>query len=77
MAVPRAPPAAPQPRPHPHPHIHLTRQRQPAIHRIIMDDDPLKPYWADGPPTIVPLTIQPHFDALSAREKLYAHHLSK
>ena len=39
-------------------------------------DDHLKHYLADSPPTIVPLSIKPHFEALSDKEKLYAHHIS-
>ena len=38
-----------------------------------MDDDTLKQYLADDPPTIVPLDIKPHFEALTESEKLYAH----
>ncbi|KAF2745422.1 dipeptidyl-peptidase III [Sporormia fimetaria CBS 119925] len=41
-----------------------------------MDAESLKQYLADSPPTIVPLTIKPHFEALSDKEKLYAHHIS-
>lgn len=41
-----------------------------------LDPETLKQYLADSPPTIVPLTIKPHFEALSDKEKLYAHHLS-
>jgi hypothetical protein len=41
-----------------------------------IESETLKQYLADSPPTIVPLTIKPHFDALSDKEKLYAHHLS-
>ena len=41
-----------------------------------IDSETLKQYLADSPPTVVPLTIKPHFDALSDKEKLYAHHLS-
>lgn len=41
-----------------------------------MDDETRKQYLADHPPTIVPLTIKDHFDALSEDEKLYAHYLS-
>jgi len=33
-------------------------------------------YFADDPPTVVPLSVKPHFDALAHQEKLYAHHLS-
>ncbi|KAF2120696.1 peptidase family M49-domain-containing protein [Lophiotrema nucula] len=41
-----------------------------------MDAESLKQYLADSPPTIVPLAIKPHFEALSDKEKLYAHHIS-
>jgi dipeptidyl-peptidase-3 len=41
-----------------------------------IDAETLKQYLADSPPTVVPLTIKPHFSALSDTEKLYAHHLS-
>ncbi len=34
-------------------------------------------YLADSPPTVVPLTIKPHFEVLTEKEKLYAHHISK
>ncbi len=36
----------------------------------------LKNYLADSPPTVVPLQIKPHFDALTDKEKAYAHYLS-
>ncbi|PSN72689.1 dipeptidyl-peptidase III [Corynespora cassiicola Philippines] len=41
-----------------------------------IDSETLKQYLADNPPTIVPLAIKPHFEALSDKEKLYAHHIS-
>ncbi|KAF6217790.1 hypothetical protein HO133_006617 [Letharia lupina] len=34
-------------------------------------------YLADSPPTVVPLVIKPHFEALTNEQKLYAHHISK
>ena len=40
------------------------------------EEDHLKHYLADSPPTIVPLQIKPHFEALSDKEKLYSHHIS-
>jgi dipeptidyl-peptidase III len=43
---------------------------------MAIDEETLKPYLADNPPTIVPLAIKPHFAALSDEEKLYAHYLS-
>lgn len=42
-----------------------------------MDATTRKQYLTDDPPTIVPLTIKPHFDALSNDEKHYAHNISK
>lgn len=41
-----------------------------------IDSETLKQYLADDPPTVVNLAIKPHFEALSDKEKLYAHHLS-
>ncbi|KAF2842149.1 dipeptidyl-peptidase III [Patellaria atrata CBS 101060] len=41
-----------------------------------MDEETLKHYLADNPPTIVPLTIKPHFEALTEQQKLYAHYIS-
>ncbi|KAF2018927.1 dipeptidyl-peptidase III [Aaosphaeria arxii CBS 175.79] len=41
-----------------------------------MDAQIVEQYLADSPPTIVPLAIKPHFEALSDKEKLYAHHIS-
>lgn len=41
-----------------------------------IDAETLSQYLADSPPTIVPLAIKPHFEALSDKEKLYAHHIS-
>lgn len=41
-----------------------------------MDEDTLRHYLADDPPTFVSLEIKPHFEALSEKEKLYAHHIS-
>ena len=42
-----------------------------------MDEATLKQYLADDPPTIVPLTIKKHFDALGDKEKQYAHFISR
>ena len=42
----------------------------------MLDQNALKQYLADSPPTVVPLSIKPHFDALSSAVKLYAHHIS-
>jgi dipeptidyl-peptidase-3 len=41
-----------------------------------IDAETLKQYLADSPPSVVPLAIKPHFEALSDKEKLYAHHIS-
>ncbi|EUC29711.1 hypothetical protein COCCADRAFT_105840 [Bipolaris zeicola 26-R-13] len=41
-----------------------------------IEAETLKQHLADNPPAIVPLAIKPHFEALSDKEKLYAHHLS-
>ncbi|KAF2463308.1 dipeptidyl-peptidase III [Lindgomyces ingoldianus] len=41
-----------------------------------MNTESLKQYLADSPPTIVPLSIKPHFEALGEKEKLYAHYIS-
>ncbi|KAK7528961.1 peptidase family M49-domain-containing protein [Phyllosticta citriasiana] len=41
-----------------------------------MDQDVVKHYLADSPPTVVPLAIKPHFEALNDNQKLYAHYLS-
>lgn len=42
-----------------------------------MDEGTLRQYKADNPPTIVPLAIKPHFDALNDQEKKYAHYISR
>jgi len=41
-----------------------------------IDAESLKQYLADNPPAVVPLAIKPHFESLSDKEKLYAHHIS-
>lgn len=41
-----------------------------------MDQHSLDQYLADNPPSVVPLAIAPHFNALSNQEKLYAHFIS-
>lgn len=42
-----------------------------------IDAGTLKQYLADDPPTIVPLAIKPHFEALNDKEKKYAHYISR
>lgn len=43
---------------------------------MAIDEETLKHYLADAPPSVVRLEIKPHFEALSSREKLYAHWIS-
>jgi dipeptidyl-peptidase III len=43
---------------------------------MAIDEEILKHYLADNPPSVVPLTIKPYFEALNEEEKLYAHYLS-
>jgi dipeptidyl-peptidase-3 len=47
------------------------------MHENAMDDSTLKQYLADDPPTVVPLAIKPHFEALGDKEKKYAHYISR
>lgn len=42
-----------------------------------MDTTTLKQYLADSPPTVVNLSVKPHFEALSDQEKRYAHFISR
>jgi dipeptidyl-peptidase III len=42
-----------------------------------IDDVTLKQYLADDPPTVVPLAIKPHFEALNTKERTYAHYISR
>jgi hypothetical protein len=42
-----------------------------------MDEKTRALYLADDPPTVVCLEIAPHFNALDAKQKRYAHHLSR
>jgi hypothetical protein len=46
------------------------------FHKMAIDPETLKQYLADNPPSVVPLAIKPHFEALSDQEKLYAHYIS-
>jgi dipeptidyl-peptidase-3 len=56
--------------------LHYTARLTIASMTASVDSETLKQYLADSPPTVVPLTIKPHFEALTDKEKLYAHHLS-
>ncbi|KAJ1331512.1 dipeptidyl-peptidase III [Microdochium nivale] len=49
---------------------------QPARH-YTMDAQELKHYLADAPPSVVRLEIEPHFDALTDKQKRYAHYISR
>jgi dipeptidyl-peptidase-3 len=42
-----------------------------------MDPSKKKQYLADSPPSVVPLAIKPHFEALGKTEQLYSHNISK
>ncbi|KAH7035302.1 dipeptidyl-peptidase [Microdochium trichocladiopsis] len=42
-----------------------------------MEAQELKHYLADAPPSVVRLEIEKHFDALSDKQKRYAHHISR
>ena len=44
---------------------------------VRMDAATRQQYLTDDPPTIVPLAIKPHFEALSNKEKQYAHYISR
>lgn len=50
---------------------------QPIRRHLTMDAKELSSYLADSPPTVVRLEIAKHFDALTDRQKRYAHHISK
>lgn len=52
----------------------LTR---PTRRHLTMDAKELSSYLADSPPTVVRLEIAKHFDALTDRQKRYAHYISK
>lgn len=43
---------------------------------MALDEALIKQYLADSPPSVVPLVIKPHFEALDDQEKLYAHYIS-
>lgn len=55
---------------------HLTPWRTLPI-TATMDSSVRSQYLADNPPTVVRLEIAPHFASLSAKQKRYAHHLSR
>lgn len=42
-----------------------------------MDTQELAAYFADSPPSVVRLEIAKHFDALTDKQKRYAHFISK
>lgn len=42
-----------------------------------MEAKELNSYLADAPPSVVRLEIQKHFDALTDKQKRYAHYISK
>ncbi|KAF2222865.1 peptidase family M49-domain-containing protein [Elsinoe ampelina] len=47
------------------------------MHLHNMDASTRQQYLADDPPTIVPLSIKPHFEALTPKEQRYAHYISR
>ena len=42
-----------------------------------MDNPALAAYLADSPPSVVQLAIEPHFNALTDEQKLYAHYIAR
>src|SRR5690242_13657928 len=59
------------------PLLHTIYTQRARLHtKMTIDESVLKHYLADSPPTIVPLAIKPHFEALSEAEKHYSHFLS-
>jgi hypothetical protein len=42
-----------------------------------MDAKSKQLYLADAPPNVVKLEIKPHFEALTEKQKRYAHHISR
>ena len=42
-----------------------------------MSADDLKHFLADAPPSVVRLEIEKHFEALSDKQKRYAHFISR
>lgn len=42
-----------------------------------MDSKTKQLYLADAPPNVVKLEIKPHFEALTDKQKRYAHHISR
>src|SRR5437763_1512441 len=42
-----------------------------------MDQKTKQLYLADAPPSVVKLEIRPHFEALTDKQKRYAHHISR
>ena len=47
------------------------------LYGITMDVSTRKQYLADDPPTVVPLYIKEHFEALNETEQKYAHYISR
>lgn len=44
---------------------------------LTMDPKTRQLYLADAPPSVVKLEIKPHFEALTDKQKRYAHHISR
>jgi dipeptidyl-peptidase-3 len=42
-----------------------------------MNTQELSQYLADAPPSVVRLEIEKHFEALTNKQKAYAHHISR
>jgi dipeptidyl-peptidase-3 len=62
------------------PHLWLNSNKA-NIHRsrrfINMNAQELSQYLADAPPSVVRLEIEKHFEALTDKQKAYAHHISR
>jgi hypothetical protein len=59
----------------PNNHTQAIRRCKATLHDLVKMD--VSQYLADSPPSVVPLAIKPHFEALTDEEKLYAHHISR
>ncbi|KFY21608.1 hypothetical protein V493_07266 [Pseudogymnoascus sp. VKM F-4281 (FW-2241)] len=66
-----------RPRLRPQSQLCLHQQQVHQHHTGTMDAAELANYLADSPPTVVPLEIKKHFEALTPRQKRYAHYISK